>query len=129
MLEAKEEVVEYCYEGQDDLGYVEAIWHGKTSACHRENSSEKIQKNVEYGPSFRAFPFEIPVGWRGVLDEGYDQFPVAQTCEGIPVLVVVDHFKYVQKGCHNLNGPKGYDNDDGRVGYSVQASLITMLGT
>ena len=93
MLEAEEQVVEYCDEGQDDFGDVESIRHGKTSAGHGENSSEEIQEDVENGPSFGAFAFEIPVGGRGVLYQGYDQLPVAQAGEGIPVFVVIHHLK------------------------------------
>ena len=72
VLKAKEEIIYYGDEGQDDFGDVESVLDWEASAGHGEYASYQIEDYTGNGPSLGAFSFVVPVGWRCVFYQGYD---------------------------------------------------------
>jgi hypothetical protein len=48
VLNAEKNVIKDSDKTENDFSYIESVLDGKTSAGHRENSSDEIHQNIEY---------------------------------------------------------------------------------
>ena len=127
VLKAKYQVVDNGDEGEDNFGDIESVLDWETSAGHRAYTSNQIEDDAWNWPSFCTFSFVVPVDWGGVPDAGYEQFAVAQNCQGIPVLEVANYVSCVKEGLYHLEKPDCDDNQHRIDGQTVFA-FLPLLG-
>lgn len=87
MLHAEEEIVSYSDEGENDLSKIQPILNRQSSACKGSDSTNKIQQDIEDGPSFGTLPLVVPISRRCVLDQRYCQLRISQHCHRIPIFI------------------------------------------